>query len=62
MGFNTTVMLEVPRETVRQRLIERWIQHAKSAEQIALQVDSNDMINVDLVRTASRAADYCIRE
>ncbi|MBO9100843.1 MULTISPECIES: nucleoside/nucleotide kinase family protein [unclassified Rhizobium] len=62
LGFNTTVMLEVPRETVRQRLIERWIQHAKSAEQIALQVDSNDMINVDLVQTASRAADYCIRE
>jgi pantothenate kinase len=62
LGFNTTVMLEVPRETVRQRLIERWIQHAKSAEQIALQVDSNDMINVDLVQTSSRAADYCIRE
>lgn len=61
LGFNTTVMLEVPRETLRQRLIDRWIQHAKSAEQIALQVDSNDMINVDLVQTASRAADYCIR-
>ena len=60
LGFNTTVMLEVPRETLRQRLIDRWIQHAKSAEQIALQVDSNDMINVDLVQTASRAADYCI--
>jgi pantothenate kinase len=62
LDFDITVMLDVPRETLRQRLTERWIEHARSAEEIALQVDANDMVNVDLVQTSSRLADYLFRE
>lgn len=61
LTFDTTMMLDVPRETLRQRLMKRWTDHGKSSEEIAQQVDSNDMLNVDLVQTSSRLADYGLR-
>lgn len=61
LDFDITVMLDVPRETLHQRLTARWIEHAKTAEEIALQVDANDMVNVDLVQKSSRTADFCVR-
>jgi pantothenate kinase len=55
------MMLDVPRETLRQRLMKRWAEHGKSSEEIGQQVDSSDMLNVDLIQTSSRPADYGLR-
>jgi len=62
LRFDTTIMLDVPRETLRQRLVDRWVRHGKSPDEIGLQVDGNDMINVDLVQKSSRLADFLIYE
>jgi pantothenate kinase len=61
LTFDTTMMLDVPRETLRQRLMKRWAEHGKSSEEIGQQVDSSDMLNVDLIQTSSRPADYGLR-
>lgn len=62
LTFDVTVALNVPRDILRQRLVDRWVQHGKSEDEIAAQVDSNDMINVDLVLRSGRPADYVIDE
>ncbi|TXI07335.1 MAG: nucleoside triphosphate hydrolase [Rhizobium sp.] len=62
LQFETTIMLEVSRDTLRQRLVNRWAHYGKSPEEIALQVDGNDMVNVDLVQMSSRRANFLVRE
>ncbi|NLS01641.1 nucleoside triphosphate hydrolase [Rhizobium sp. P38BS-XIX] len=62
LNFDMTIALDVSRETLRSRLVDRWVRHGKSKDEIVAQVDSNDMINVDLVLQASRRANYVIAE
>jgi len=58
LEFDTTIMLIAPRDELRKRLTDRWVHFGKSPEEIAKQVDGNDMLNVDLVQTSSRTADF----
>lgn len=62
LQFETTIMLQVARDTLRQRLVSRWTHYGKSPDEIALQVDGNDMVNVDLVQGSSRPANFVICE
>lgn len=62
LHFDISVMLNVPRDVLRQRLIDRWAGYGKSASQISAQVDANDMLNVDLVIGSSRPAQFVIEQ
>ncbi|WP_235905950.1 P-loop NTPase fold protein [Pseudooceanicola pacificus] len=41
------IHLEVPRDTLRTRLIRRWRDHGLSAEDARARAEGNDMVNVD---------------
>jgi len=60
LAFDTSVMIAAEREVLHQRLTERWKDHKLSATEIAAKVDGNDMLNVDLVLSSSRPAQFCI--
>jgi pantothenate kinase len=60
LHFDMTVMLDVPRAILRDRLVERWLKLGRSAEEIKHQVDGNDMMNVDLVQGSSKPSDYLL--
>ena len=59
--FDATVMISADRGTLRHRLTERWKDHNLSEAEIAAKVDDNDMLNVDLVLSASRPADWLVQ-
>jgi len=61
IAFDTTVMITADRETLHQRLVERWRHYKLSESEMAAKLDGNDMPNVDLVLSSSRKADYEIR-
>lgn len=60
--FDVTVFLDVPREVLRERLVNRWRAHGLSDVQAIARADGNDMLNIDLVLTRSRQADFCVAE
>lgn len=57
--FDMTVYIEVPREELERRLLQRW--HDLGRADGPAWVASNDMPNVDRVRAQSRAADLVLR-
>jgi pantothenate kinase len=59
--FDITVMLEVPRARLAERLKERWRSFGLDAAAITAKVEGNDLVNADLVITRSRAADFRLR-
>ncbi len=58
--FDLSVMIEAPREVLGARLRQRWAGSALSPAEIEHKVQDNDLKNVDLVLSASRAADYYV--
>jgi len=59
--FDTTVMLEVPRARLAERLAARWRGFGLDDAIVRTKVESNDLVNADLVIARSRAADFCLR-
>ncbi|RFC69210.1 MULTISPECIES: nucleoside triphosphate hydrolase [Mesorhizobium] len=58
--FDFTVFLDVPRDELERRLIQRWRDHGRSEEDGRAWVDSNDLPNVDRVLQNRSAADLTI--
>lgn len=58
--FDVTVFLDVAREEVDRRLVQRWIDYGRGTEAGRAWIDSNDMPNVDRVLSRRRAADITI--
>ena len=59
--FDVTVMLEVPRSRLAERLASRWRALGLDPTAIAIKVDGNDLVNAELVTTRSRPADFRLR-
>jgi pantothenate kinase len=59
--FDITVMLKVPVEILRDRLISRWRSYGLPPEEIAAKVDRNDLPNARVVLANCFAADFCIQ-
>ena len=58
--FDFTIFIEEPREELERRLIQRWHEHGRSAEDARVWIDSNDMPNIDLVLNLRRPADLVV--
>lgn len=59
--FDVTVMLEVPRDCLAERLAARWRGFGLDAATVKAKVEANDLLNADLVMTHSRQADFQVR-
>jgi pantothenate kinase len=58
--FDLTIFLDVPRDELERRLVERWRSHGRSEADGRAWIDSNDLPNVDRVLLHRRAADLTI--
>ena len=59
--FDVTVLIDVPRAELEERLMRRWLDLGWSADKAAHWVASNDMPNVDLVQAQAGSADILWR-
>lgn len=59
--FDMSVYIDVPRAELERRLLERWREHGKSDDAGRDWVASNDMPNVDRVRSSRREADVVMK-
>lgn len=59
--FDLTVFLEVPSATLRERLINRWLDHGLPYDDAVKRAESNDLKNARLVEEKSKAADVVIK-
>jgi pantothenate kinase len=59
--FDVTVMLEVPRDCLAERLAARWRGFCLDAATIKAKVETNDLLNADLVAAHSRPAHFRLR-
>ena len=58
--FDFTIFLDVPREELERRLIQRWLDHGRTPEDGRHWVDSNDLPNVDRVLASRRKPDLIV--
>ncbi|MGI6855174.1 nucleoside triphosphate hydrolase [Mesorhizobium sp. 1B3] len=58
--FDFTIFLDVPREELEKRLLQRWRDHGRSDEDGRNWVATNDMPNVDRVLARRRPADLVV--
>lgn len=58
--FDVTVMLDVPREELIERLIARWRGYGMDEPAIREKLQGNDLINADLVLSGSVPAHYVV--
>ncbi len=54
--FHLTVMLDVPIETLQERLVQRWLDHGHDPEQARRRAFSNDIPNAQVVVEESSGA------
>jgi pantothenate kinase len=59
--FDFSIYLDVPREELDRRLVERWDRHGKTPAEARAWIDSNDMPNIDRVLQRRRAADIVMK-
>jgi pantothenate kinase len=59
--FDVTVMLEVPRARLAERLAARWRGFGLDDAAVMAKVEGNDLVNADLIIARSRAADFQLR-
>ena len=59
--FDVTVMLEVPRARLAERLAARWRGFGLDHAAVTVKVQGNDLVNADLIMARSRAADFRLR-
>ncbi|MBZ9678623.1 nucleoside triphosphate hydrolase [Mesorhizobium sp. ES1-1] len=55
--FDFTIFVDVPRDELKRRLLERWHGHGRSDEDARAWIASNDMPNIDRVLARRRPAD-----
>jgi pantothenate kinase len=60
--FDVTLYLDVPREVLRTRLVNRWREHGLSLLQAEARADGNDMKNVETVHSCSGLADFFVKD
>jgi pantothenate kinase len=58
--FDFTIFLDVPRQELERRLLQRWRNHGRSEEDGRNWVATNDMPNVDRVLARRRSADLVV--
>ena len=58
--FDYRIFLDVPEETLLQRLVQRWIDHDHSPEQALIRAESNDIPNARAVTELQLDADLVI--
>lgn len=58
--FDFTIFVDVPREELERRLVERWREHGRTDDDARHWIDTNDMPNIDRVLAAHREADLVI--
>lgn len=58
--FDFTIFLDVPRDELERRLIQRWLDHGRTPEDGRNWVNSNDLPNVDRVLARRRKADLVV--
>ena len=59
--FDLTISIDVPNETLKARLLQRWLDHGLNADEALNRAQSNDIPNADTVRECSCAADIIYR-
>ncbi|MEL6451099.1 MAG: nucleoside/nucleotide kinase family protein [Pseudomonadota bacterium] len=60
--WTVSIALTPPRAVLRQRLMQRWLDHGWTPDQAAAWVDDNDMKNTDLVLAHMLPADLTLSE
>lgn len=58
--FDFTIFLDVSREELQERLLQRWRDHGRSEDNGRDWVETNDMPNVDRVLARRRSADLVV--
>ncbi len=59
--FDFSIYVDVPREELDRRLLQRWEEHGKKPAEARAWIDSNDMPNIDRVLSRRRRADLDFR-
>lgn len=60
--FDQSVFIDVPRDELRRRLVERWRFHGRSDEEGHAWIESNDMPNIERVLARRRIADLVVSQ
>jgi pantothenate kinase len=55
--FDLTLLIDVPPEELRRRLVERWLRHGLDLAAAEARAEGNDMANAALVTSRSRRPD-----
>lgn len=58
--FDLTLLLDVPQDELRRRLVARWLGHGLDPDQALEKATGNDLPNAETVRRLSRAADIIL--
>jgi pantothenate kinase len=58
--FDFSIFVDVPRNELERRLVERWHEHGRSDEDARAWIASNDLPNIERVLARRRAADLVI--
>ena len=58
--FDFSIFVDVPRNELERRLLERWHEHGRSDADARAWIASNDMPNIERVLARRRAADLVI--
>ncbi|KWF62901.1 nucleoside/nucleotide kinase family protein [Burkholderia pseudomultivorans] len=59
-SFDVTIMLDVPRATLVERLTARWRGYGMDDAALRAKMDGNDLINIDTVLSRSVRADFSV--
>ncbi|MET3927453.1 hypothetical protein [Devosia sp. 2618] len=59
--FNLVTMVREDRQLLERRLLQRWLSHGYSGDAARAKVDSNDLVNADIVLNESRGAQLILR-
>lgn len=59
--FDLTIFLEVPPDTLRERLIQRWLDHGHTESEAIERAQSNDLPNAEEVMGKRKSADIVVK-
>ncbi|MDC0604772.1 phosphoribulokinase, partial [Amylibacter sp.] len=58
--WDFSIMLDVSKEIIEKRLLERWAVNGFNADQAAFKTKNNDLPNAMIVKNNSLEANYCV--
>lgn len=58
--FDLTIFLNVPRDELERRMVQRWNEHGRDPVAARAWIDSNDLPNIDRVLAKRRKADMVV--